>query len=153
MSIMNTVKESINKALAEQKRGISVYALKDLKYLWAELERATISKGSPLDEAAEAKIIEKMVNENADTIENYKKIGRDSDPRVEELIAQNSVISGFLPSYATKEEIMEVITSKGMAEHVGSKNGKSIGAITKILKENNVSFKNEVVKEIVFPVV
>jgi uncharacterized protein YqeY len=140
MSVMNTVKEKIATVPFEQRH--------DLKYLWAELERAALSKS--LTEADEYKVIEKLIADNEDTVSNYVKLGRESDPRISGLKTQTEVLRAFLPKYITKDELLNYLSGKNLVEHIGSKNGKSIGLITKSLKDDNLNFKNETVKEVVF---
>ena len=117
--------------------------LNNVKYLYAELERANLSK--QLSDEEELKIIEKMIQENEEQIQQLLKLNRST----EALLEQNKVFSMFLPQYASETDIKMLIAGNGMEELIGSSNNKNIGVIIKFLKERNVPFKNEVVKSIV----
>lgn len=142
---MTRLSKDLVNAEGPHKADIS-FVLNSTKYLYAEVERAGLSK--TLTEADEVRVIEKVISDNADSIVNFTKLNKLS--KAIELELQNRLFEGFLPTYATKEEIVSFLNENGLAEHIGTKNGKSIGAVTKALKEKNVNFKNEVIKEIVF---
>jgi uncharacterized protein YqeY len=138
------IKDNIDKMIMEAvktKESVkaSVYRLiknEFLKYL-------TAKNAKPLDEAAEIGILQKMVKQREESIEAYKKAGRE-DLIVAE-IAEMKVIQELLPEVPTREDVINYVEywySNGIDK-------KEMGKVIKELKEKFVGVDGKMIADIV----
>lgn len=138
------IKDSIDKMIMEAvktKESVkaSVYRLIKNEFL----KYTTAKNAKPLDDATEITILQKMVKQREESIEAYKKGGRE-DLIVAEL-AEINVIKELLPEVPTKEDVVNYVNywyPDGIEK-------KAMGATIKELKEKFVGVDGKIVADVV----
>ena len=138
------IKDNIDKMIMEAvktKESVkaSVYRLIKNEFL----KYSTAKNAKPLDEATEISILQKMVKQREESIEAYKKAGRE-DLIVAE-IAEMNVIKELLPEVPTQAEIedyLEFWYGRGIEKN-------KMGKVIKELKEKFVGVDGKMVADIV----
>jgi uncharacterized protein YqeY len=138
------IKDSIDKMIMEAvktKESVkaSVYRLIKNEFL----KYTTAKNAKPLDDATEITILQKMVKQREESIEAYKKGGRE-DLIVAEL-AEINVIKELLPEVPTKEDVINYVNywyPDGIEK-------KAMGATIKELKEKFVGVDGKMVADVV----
>ena len=138
------IKDSIDKMIMEAvktKESVkaSVYRLIKNEFL----KYTTAKNAKPLDDATEITILQKMVKQREESIEAYKKGGRE-DLIVAEL-AEMKVIQELLPEVPTKEDVVNYVNywyPDGIEK-------KAMGATIKELKEKFVGVDGKMVADVV----
>lgn len=138
------IKENIDKMIMEAvktKESVkaSVYRLIKNEFL----KYTTAKNAKPLDDATEITILQKMVKQREESIEAYKKGGRE-DLIVAEL-AEINVIKELLPEVPTKEDVVNYVNywyPDGIEK-------KAMGATIKELKEKFVGVDGKMIADVV----
>ena len=107
------------------------------------LKYSTAKNAKPLDDAAEISILQKMVKQREESIEAYKKGGRE-DLIVAEL-AEINVIKELLPEVPTREDVINYVEywySNGIDK-------KEMGKVIKELKEKFVGVDGKMIADVV----
>ena len=138
------IKENIDKMIMEAVKAkesvkASVYRLIKNEFL----KYSTAKNAKPLDEAAEIGILQKMVKQREESIEAYKKAGRE-DLIVAE-IAEMKVIQELLPEVPTREDVINYVEywySNGIEK-------KDMGKVIKELKDKFVGVDGKMIADIV----
>ena len=138
------IRDSIDKMIMEAvktKESVkaSVYRLIKNEFL----KYTTAKNAKPLDDATEITILQKMVKQREESIEAYKKGGRE-DLIVAE-IAEMKVIQELLPEVPTKEDVVNYVNywyPDGIEK-------KAMGATIKELKEKFVGVDGKMVADVV----
>ncbi len=132
------IRDDINKALTEAMKAKNERAVSTLRMVNSTLKNADIearTTGKPLDDAAVLSILQKMIKQRQESIELYKKGGRDDLVAQEE--AEVAIISGYLPKQMSEAEMQGVIDAavaetsasgmKDMGKVIGVLRGKYAG--------------------------
>lgn len=138
------IKDNIDKMIMEAvktKESVkaSVYRLIKNEFL----KYTTAKNAKPLDDATEITILQKMVKQREESIEAYKKGGRE-DLIVAE-IAEIKVIQELLPEVPTKEDVVNYVNywyPDGIEK-------KTMGATIKELKEKFVGVDGKMIADVV----
>lgn len=138
------IKDNIDKMIMEAvktKESVkaSVYRLIKNEFL----KYATAKNAKPLDEATEITILQKMVKQREESIEAYKKAGRE-DLIVAE-IAEMNVIKELLPEVPTQEDVVNYVEywyKTGIEK-------KDMGKVIKELKEKFVGVDGKMLADVV----
>jgi uncharacterized protein YqeY len=138
------IKDNIDKMIMEAvktKESVkaSVYRLIKNEFL----KHATAKNAKPLDDATEITILQKMVKQREESIEAYKKGGRE-DLIVAE-IAEMKVIQELLPEVPTREDVINYVEywySNGIEK-------KDMGKVIKELKDKFVGVDGKMIADIV----
>ena len=138
------IKDNIDKMIMEAvktKESVkaSVYRLIKNEFL----KYTTAKNAKPLDDATEINILQKMVKQREESIEAYKKGGRE-DLIVAEL-AEINVIKELLPEVPTKEDVVNYVNywyPDGIEK-------KAMGATIKELKEKFVGVDGKMIADVV----
>ena len=107
----------INKHIAEAMKSKDREKLSTLKLIKTELVKAE-KDGITLDEAKEAKILMKMVDQRKESISQYIKGGRNDLAEAEQ--KEIDVIKQYIPEQPTDEEI-EIYTNDAIKNYVEEK--------------------------------
>lgn len=108
----------------------------------AFVEFKTAKNAKPLDDAAEIKILKKLVSQREDAASEYVSAGR-KDLADNEL-AEASVIKEYLPAEITQEEI-----EKFAREVIVEKDIKLMGSYIKTIKEKFPTASGKVISDVV----
>lgn len=138
------IKDNIDKMIMEAvktKESVkaSVYRLIKNEFL----KYTTAKNAKPLDEATEISILQKMVKQREESIEAYKKAGRE-DLIVAE-IAEMNVIKELLPEVPTQEDVVNYVEywyKTGIEK-------KDMGKVIKELKEKFVGVDGKMLADVV----
>lgn len=138
------IKDNIDKMIMEAvktKESVkaSVYRLIKNEFL----KYTTAKNAKPLDDATEITILQKMVKQREESIDAYKKGGRE-DLIVAEL-AEMNVIKELLPEVPTKEDVVNYVNywyKDGIEK-------KQMGIVIKELKEKFVGVDGKMIADIV----
>jgi uncharacterized protein YqeY len=116
-----------------------------LKVVLGEVQRKD-SSGLMSHEQGNA-IIKKMVKGNEETIALLKP----DDPRRSGIEEENTILSSFLPSYLTAEQIREKLAQNGIDVPVmeAKSDGQAVGVAMGFLKKAGLSVEGDTVKKLV----
>lgn len=98
-----------------------------LRLIKAALKKQEIDSMKPLDEAAEMAVLNTLVKQRRESIEVFRKNGREDLAAKEE--AELAIIENYLPAGASEEEI-DLAISEAVAE-TGASGPKGMGAVMK----------------------
>lgn len=138
------IKDNIDKMIMEAvktKESVkaSVYRLIKNEFL----KYTTAKNAKPLDDATEINILQKMVKQRDESIDAYKKGGRE-DLIVAEL-AEINVIKELLPEVPTREDVINYVEywyKDGIEK-------KQMGIVIKELKEKFVGVDGKIIADVV----
>ena len=140
----------INKYIAEAMKKREREKLDTLKLIKAELVKAE-KDGIKLDDAKEAKILIKMVEQRKDSISQYIKGGRNDLAEAEQ--KEIDVIKEFMPEQPTDEEI-EKYTNDTITHYIEQNDSdyqvsmKDMKAILSMVKERYTMANGKIVSKV-----
>ena len=85
----------------------------------------TSGEGKELDEAAEIKMLQKLVKQRQESLEIYEKQGRDDLAQTER--EEIEVIKKYLPEQLSAEKLKEIIS--GIVQQTGASSMKDMGRV------------------------
>ena len=98
-------------------------------------------------------IIKKMINSNLEVISMVDANGvprlKEDDPRREQCILENKILSTLLPSYLTESQIKEILEKAEIDVKSEINEGKAIGKAMQHLKSISAQFEGKTVKNVV----
>ncbi len=122
MSLSDRVAKDLITAMKAKDQG----ALRALRAIKSEiLLFQTSGSGKELDEAAEIKILQKMVKQRKDSIDIYNDQGRDDLAKIEE--EEVEVISRFLPEQMSEADLNMFVTE--LISELGASGMKDMGRV------------------------
>lgn len=125
---MNTkINEDLKIALKEK----DTFKLSVLRMLKSALQMEQIAKKHELSDSEIANVIKKQVKVRRDSIEEYKKYGKDES--VKSLEDEIAILDAYLPEEISQDEIEEVINS--VFETVKPTSMKDMGLVMKSVNE------------------
>ncbi len=131
---MSALNQQISEDLKNAMRAKDSNALMVLRALKSAIKYAAIEKGgadAELDEVEALAVIRKQIKQRQDSVEEYKKGGRDE--LVEKESAEIAVLENYLPATLAEEEVNAMIDAS-IAE-IGATSRKDMGAVMKVLQE------------------
>ncbi|MCK9908386.1 GatB/YqeY domain-containing protein [Microbacteriaceae bacterium K1510] len=127
------LRDDINKALTEAMKAKNERAVSTLRMVNSALKNADIearTTGKPLDDAAVLSLLQKMIKQRQESVELYKKGGREDLVKQEE--EEIAVISAYLPKQMSDAEMAAAIDA-AIAE-TGAAGMKDMGKVIGILR-------------------
>ena len=125
---MNTkINEDLKIALKEK----DTFKLSVLRMLKSALQMEQIAKKHELSDTEVASVIKKQVKVRKDSVEEYKKYGKDDS--VKDLEQEITILEAYLPEEMSQAEIEEVINS--VFETVKPTSMKDMGSVMKNVNE------------------
>ena len=125
---MNTkINEDLKVAMKEK----DAFKLSVLRMLKSALQMEQIAKKHELSDSEIANVIKKQVKVRRDSIEEYKKYGKDES--VKSLEDEIAILDAYLPEEISQDEIEEVINS--VFETVKPTSMKDMGLVMKSVNE------------------
>jgi len=133
------IRDDINKALTEAMKAKNERAVSTLRMVNSTLKNADIeARGAgkePLGDAEVLSVLQKMIKQRQESVEMYKKGGRDDLVKQEE--DEIAIITGYLPKQMSEAEIASAIDAaiaetaaasmKDMGKVIGVLRGKFAG--------------------------
>ncbi|MDZ7726155.1 MAG: GatB/YqeY domain-containing protein [Candidatus Campbellbacteria bacterium] len=129
------IHEDLNRELKEAMKAREAVRLSVIRDLKSAFTNELVSLGKKpddlLDDENALKVVRRKINQRKDSIEQYKKAGRD------ELVAKErselEVLEGYLPTQLNDEEIQELVEKKKKELEISEAKdmGRLIGAVMK----------------------
>lgn len=132
------LRDDINKALTEAMKAKNERAVSTLRMVNSTLKNADIearTTGKPLGDAEVLAILQKMIKQRQESVEMYRKGGRDDLVKQEE--EEIAIISAWLPKQMSEAEMAAAIDAaiketgassmKDMGKVIGALRGKHAG--------------------------
>ncbi len=127
MPPMTTLLEHLTKDLTASMKAQDAPRTSVLRMAKAALKNKEIDKKAPLDEAETIKVLQGLVKQREDSIEQFRKGGREELAVKEEL--EIGVLRGYLPQEASDAEV-EAAVEKAVAE-TGASSPRDMGRVMK----------------------
>lgn len=123
----NKINEDLKSAMKEK----DTFKLSVLRMLKSALQMEQIAKKHELSDTEVASVIKKQVKVRKDSVEEYKKYGKDDS--VKDLEQEITILEAYLPEEMSQAEIEEVINS--VFETVKPTSMKDMGLVMKNVNE------------------
>jgi uncharacterized protein YqeY len=127
------LRDDINNALKEAMKAKNERAVSTLRMVNSTLKNADIearTTGKPLGDAEVLAILQKMIKQRQESVELYKKGGRDDLVKQEQ--EEIAIISAYLPQQMSEDEVKAAIEA-AVAE-TGAAGMKDMGKVIGILR-------------------
>lgn len=123
----NKINDDLKSAMKEK----DTFKLSVLRMLKSALQMEQIAKKHELSDTEVASVIKKQVKVRKDSVEEYKKYGKDDS--VKDLEQEIAILENYLPEEMSQAEIEEVINS--VFETVKPTSMKDMGLVMKSVNE------------------
>ncbi len=127
MSLLDKIQAEMTAAMKARDQA----RLGALRMIKTALKKYQVDHGGKLDEAAEMKVLQSLVKQRKESIEMYRKGGREEQAAQEE--AELKIVESFLPAPATGEE-MEAAVEAAIQE-TGASTMRDMGRVMKAARE------------------
>jgi uncharacterized protein YqeY len=122
-----TLVEQVEKDLVAAMKAQEALKLSVLRMMKTALTNKKIELGKPLDDAAAIAVLRTLVKQRHDSVEAYRKGGRDD--LADKEAAEIKIVEGYLPAAASDEEIAAAVEA-AIAE-TGITSVKEMGKVMK----------------------
>ena len=119
--------EQVEKDLVAAMKAQQALKLSVLRMMKAALVNKKIEVGQPLDDAAAMAVLRTLVKQREDSVEAYRKGGRDD--LADKEAAEIKIVESYLPAAASDEEIAAAVEA-AIAE-TGATSPKDLGKVMK----------------------
>ncbi|HXF51114.1 MAG TPA: GatB/YqeY domain-containing protein [Dehalococcoidia bacterium] len=126
-----SLKERLNQDLRDAMRAGDTRRRDVLRYLLAAVHNAEIDAGHALDDAGVIAVIQRQVKQRRDSIEEYRKGGRQDLVDKEE--AEAAILQSYLPAQMSREEVVEA--ARAAIEELGARGPADKGKVMPVLIE------------------
>ncbi len=138
---MSQISEQIMAEMKEAMKAKQTVVLNALRALKSAMTNAAIEKGNlhaVLTESEELAVIRKQLKQREDSVDQFKKAGReDLISKEEEEIA---VIKRFLPAELSEEETIAILDA--VVAEIGATSKKEMGQVMKLMQERTAGRVN-----------
>jgi hypothetical protein len=124
-----SLQDQLNNDLKEAMKGGDKFRTQTLRTLKSAIKYAEIEAGNELDDQGLQAVIAKQAKQRRDSIEEFKKGGRDD--LVENETAELAILESYLPEQMSKEEIK--IKAEAIVAELGVTDMKGMGQVMKQL--------------------
>lgn len=127
------VRDDINRALTEAMKARNERAVSTLRMVNSTLKNADIearASGKQLGDAEVLAVLQKMVKQRQESVEMYKKGGRDDLVKQEE--EEIAIIQGYLPKQMSEAEMAAAIDAA--IKEIGAASMKDMGKVIEALR-------------------
>src|SRR5262245_23513553 len=122
-----TLQEKIQSQIAESMRGKDQLRLSVLRMMKSAVKNKEIEKMKPLEEAEVVTVLNTLVKQRKDSIEQFRKGGREELAQKEE--AEIKIIEEYLPAAASDDDIRRAVTEA--IQETGAASMKDMGKVMK----------------------
>jgi uncharacterized protein len=119
--------EQIDQDIVRAMKARDELRLSTLRMIKTAFKLKQVETGKALDDAAATAILRTLVKQRHDSVEQFRKGGREQMAAKEE--AEIKIVEGYLPAAASDEEI-DAAVSAGIAE-TGATTAKDVGRVMK----------------------
>ncbi len=121
MSLREEIMRDTKEAMKSRERP----RVEALRMLSAALKNAEIEKGTPLIESEEREILRRQLKQREESVEAFRKAGREEAARAEE--AEAEIVRHYLPIPLSDEELAEIVDEA--VRETGASSMKDMGAV------------------------
>jgi len=121
MELLDQLMEDQKKAMKQKDK----LRLNVIRYLRSELKNAEIAKNEPLSEEDAVEVLQRELKRRKEALQDYENANRPS--LYEELQQEIDIISSYLPSQLSEEEIREMV--KEAISSTGAESKREIGKV------------------------
>ena len=121
------IRDELKKTLIQAMKGRDTARVEAIRYLNAVLTKKEKDSRQELDEKAVIGVISSLCKQRKDSIEQFKKGGRDDLVNKEE--AELAFLQSLLPAQMSKDEVLSVVLKA--IQTVGAKGPKEMGLVMK----------------------
>lgn len=125
------LKERLNQDLRDAMRAGDTLRRDVLRYLLSAVHNAEIDAGRELDDAGVIAVIQRQVKQRRDSIEEYRKGGRQDLVDKEE--AEAAILQSYLPAQLSRDEV--VAAARAAIEELGAQGPADKGRVMPVLIE------------------
>lgn len=125
------LKERLNQDLRDAMRAGDTLRRDVLRYLLSAVHNAEIDAGRELDDAGVIAVIQRQVKQRRDSIEEYRKGGRQDLVDKEE--AEAAILQSYLPARLSRDEV--VAAARAAIEELGARGPADKGRVMPVLIE------------------
>ena len=122
-----TLQETIQSHIADAMRSKDQLRLSVLRMMKSAVKNKEIDKMKALDEAEVIAVLNTLVNQRKDSVEQFRKGGREELAQKEE--AEIKVIEEYLPAAASEDEIRQAVEEA--VQETGASSIKDMGKVMK----------------------
>lgn len=126
-----SLNERLNQDLRDAMRAGDTLRRDVLRYLLSAVHNAEIDAGRALDDAGVIAVIQRQVKQRRDSIEEYRKGGRQDLVDKEE--AEAAILQGYLPAQLSREDVVEA--ARAAIEELGARGPADKGKVMPVLIE------------------
>ena len=120
-----SVRDEISRDTKEAMKAQDKPRVEALRMLTAALKNGEIEKGAPLAESEEREILRRQLKQREESMEAFRKAGREDQARAE--AAEAEIVRRYLPAPLSDEELIAVV-DEAIAE-TGATSMKEMGAV------------------------
>jgi uncharacterized protein YqeY len=124
---MSTLMERLTQDLTAAMKAKDADRTSALRMAKSALKNKEIDKKAPLDDADAVSVLRSLVKQREDSIEQFKKAGRDELVAKEE--GERALLAAYLPAEASEAEVAAAV-EKAVAE-TGAASAKDMGKVMK----------------------
>lgn len=124
--------DQLQKDMVDAMKAKAELKLSVIRMVKSALMKEKVDSMKDLDEAAEMKVLNMLLKQRRESVEMYRKGGRDDQAAKEE--AEIKFIEAYMPAMATEEEI-EAAIEAALAE-TGATTAKQMGLVMKAAQVN-----------------
>ena len=141
MPSMSQISEQIMAEMKEAMKAKQTVVLNALRALKSAMTNAAIEKGNlhaVLTESEELAVIRKQLKQREDSVDQFKKAGREDliSKEEEEIV----VIKRFLPAELSEEETIAILDA--VVAEIGATSKKEMGQVMKLMQERTAGRVN-----------
>lgn len=119
--------DQLQKDMVDAMKAKAELKLSVIRMVKSALMKEKVDSMKDLDEAAEMKVLNMLLKQRRESVEMYRKGGRDDQAAKEE--AEIKFIEAYMPAMATEEEIEAAI--QAAMEETGATTAKQMGQVMK----------------------
>lgn len=120
-----SVRDDISRDTKEAMKARDRPRVEALRMLTAALKNAEIEKGAPLAESEERAILRRQLKQREESVEAFRKAGREDQARAE--AAEAEIVRRYLPAPLSDEELIAIV-DEAIAK-TGATSMKEMGAV------------------------
>ena len=120
-----SLRDDIMRATKEAMKGRDRPRVEALRMLAAALKNGEIEKGRPLTEDEELAILQRQLKQREESVEAFRKVGREEQARAE--AAEAEIVRRYLPTPLSDEELEEIVEEA--IQEVDATSMRDMGAV------------------------
>ncbi len=125
------LKDQLNEDLKTAMRSGDTRRRDTIRFLMSGVHNAEIEAGRPLDDAGVVTVIQRQVKQRRDSVEEYRKAGREDLAGKEE--AEIAILQQYLPAQMSRDEVAAAV--RAVIAEVGATGPSDKGKVMPVIME------------------